>query len=216
MDNSDLQNMIDKYKEELIKFAKDNGGYVSEGVLKSMPEAVQTASQPVQQPMPRQEPEDIDELVGTNPDSYNAGRTEPTYRNLDEFKTQNTGEGTLKVQVYSGREAFPVVNARVVVSKDFEEGTHTFYDDMTDISGIVDSMNLSAPPKDMAQRNNTEPVLSTYTIRVTHPYYITTVYTNVPIFDSVLSIQPVNLVPKTGTPADENEIVYVEQEPIDL
>lgn len=215
MDNFELQNMIEKYKEELLKYAKENGGYVSEDVINSMPEAKEVVANVNEVPQIR-EPEEITELVGTNPDGYNAERNEPTYRNLEEFKKDNTAEGTMKVQVFAGREIFPIVNARVVVSKDFTEGNHVFYDEMTDISGIVDSLILSAPPKENAKRTNEMPIFSTYTIKVTHPYYITTVYKNVPVFDSVLSIQPVNMIPKTGTPTDDNEIVYTEQEPTDL
>ncbi len=216
MNNSDLQNMIEKYKEELLKYAKENGGYVSDDVINNIPvsdEAVPAAVNDIPQ---LREPEEITELVGTNPDNYNAGRNEPTYRNLEEFKAENTGEGTMKIQAFTGRESFPIVNARAVISKDFTEGTHVFYDEMTDISGIIDPMRLSAPPSENAKRTNEAPVLSTYTVKVTHPYYITTVYKNVPVFDGVMSIQPVNMVPKTGTPTDDNEIVIVEQEPKDL
>ncbi len=215
MNNSDLQNMIEKYKDELLKYARENGGYVSDEVINNMP--VSTDSMPAVNDIPQlREPEEITELVGTNPDNYNAGRDEPTYRNLEEFKAENTGEGTMKIQAYSGRGSFPVVNARVVISKDFTEGTHVFYDEMTDVSGIVEPVRLSTPPSENATRTNEVPVLSTYTIKVTHPYYITTVYKNVPVFDGIMSIQPVNMIPKTGTPTDDNEIVFEEQEPKDL
>ena len=122
----------------------------------------------------------------------------------------------MKVQVFSGREAFPVVSARVQISKNFEDGERFFADELTDTSGIVEGVSLIAPKKDLAQENNEILPYSTYTIKVTHPYYITTLYTNVPVFDDVLSIQPVNLVPKTGTPSDDNEIIYVDEEPKDL
>ena len=97
-----------------------------------------------------------------------------------------------------------------------DKGVHTFFDKLTDTSGIVDNLSLIAPMKDIARDDNNVLPYSTYTIRVTHPYYVTTVYTKVPVFDGVTSIQPVNLVPKTGTPSDDNEIIYVDEEPEDL
>lgn len=215
MDNIDLQNMIEKYKEELLKYAKDNDVYVNDDVLSKMPEAKPTVSV-VSEPSVNEPEADITELEGTNPDNFNAGRIEPTYENVDDFREKNRGKGYLKVQAFSGKEAFPIVNARVIVSKNFNSSSHTFYDELTDTSGIVDDLELNTPQKDLATQDNKALPFSTYTVRVTHPYFITTVYTNVPMFDGITSIQPVNMIPRTGTPMDDNEIVYVEQEPTDL
>ncbi len=215
MNNIDLQNMIEKYKKELLKYAKDNDVYVNDEVLSQMPEAKQTVSV-VSEPNDGIQEADITELEGTNPDNFNAGRIEPTYENVDDFTEKNKGKGYLKVQAFSGKQSFPIVNARVIVSKNFNSGSHTFYDELTDTSGIVDNLELNTPEKDLAKQDNKTSPFSTYTVRVTHPYFITTVYTNVPMFDGITSIQPVNMIPRTGTPMDDNEIVYVEQEPTDL
>ncbi len=215
MNNSELQNLIEKYKEELLKYANENGGFVSREVIEKIPEATPVVSV-VSSPDNTGKEADITELEGTNPTNYNAGRTEPTYIDLSDFRAKNNGNGTLKVQTFSGREAFPIVSARVQVTKDFDNGVHTFTDELTDTSGIVDGISLIAPRKNLAQEDNSILPFSTYTIKVTHPNFITTLYTNVPVFDEVTSIQPVNLVPKTGTPTDDNEIIYVDEEPKDL
>ncbi len=215
MNNQDLQNMIEKYKKELVKYAEENGGYVNKEALTQMPESVPVVSV-VSSPDNTGREADITELEGTNPDSFNAGRREPVYRNVDEFRARNRGEGTMRVQAFSGQQAFPVVNANVVISKNFTDGTYTFFDDLTDTSGIIENMSLTAPESGVANEDNEILPYSTYTIRVTHPFFRTTVYNNVPVFDGITSIQPVNLVPKTGTPIDDNDIVYNEIEPVDL
>ncbi|MBE6755016.1 MAG: hypothetical protein E7555_00945 [Ruminococcaceae bacterium] len=215
MNNQDLQNMIEKYKKELVKYAEENGGYVNKEALTQMPESEPVVSV-VSSPDNTGREADITELEGTNPDSFNAGRREPVYRNVDEFRARNRGEGTMRVQAFSGQQAFPVVNANVVISKNFTDGTYTFFDDLTDTSGIIDNMSLTAPESGVANEDNEILPYSTYTIRVTHPFFRTTVYNNVPVFDGITSIQPVNLVPKTGTPIDDNDIVYNETEPVDL
>lgn len=215
MNNQDLQNMIEKYKKELVKYAEENGGYVKKETLSQMPEA-EPAVSVVSSPDNTGREADITELEGTNPDSFNAGRREPVYRNVDEFRARNRGEGTMRVQAFSGQQAFPVVNANVVISKNFTDGTYTFFDDLTDTSGIIENMSLTAPESGVANEDNEILPYSTYTIRVTHPFFRTTVYNNVPVFDGITSIQPVNLVPKTGTPIDDNDIVYNETEPVDL
>ncbi len=215
MNNQELQNMIEQYKKELLKYAEENGGFVKSDVISSLPRAESVASI-VSSPDNTGKEADITELEGTNPDSFNAGRKEPVYRNVEDFKAKNKGEGSLRVQAFSGRQTFPVVNARVIVSKDFTDGTYTFFDDLTDTSGIVENMTLSSPGRNVATENNTVLPYSTYTIKVTHPFFRTTVYNNVPVFDGITSIQPVNLVPKTGTPIDDDDIVYNETEPVDL
>ncbi len=215
MNNSELQNMIEKYKKELLKYANENGGFVKKEILEKEPEAKPVVAVVSSEDYTNREA-DITELEGTNPTGYNAGRVEPVYSSAEDFRRKNAGVGRMKVQVFSGREAFPVVSARVQISKNFEDGERFFADELTDTSGIVEGVSLIAPKKDLAQENNEILPYSTYTIKVTHPYYITTLYTNVPVFDDVLSIQPVNLVPKTGTPSDDNEIIYVDEEPKDL
>lgn len=215
MNNSELQNLIEKYKEELLKYANENDGFIKKEIVENLPETQPVVSV-VSSPDNTGKEADITELEGTNPTNYNAGRIEPTYTDLADFRARNSGNGTMKVQVFSGREAFPIVSARVQVTKDFGSGVHTFSDQLTDTSGIVDGISLIAPRKDMSQEDNNILPYSTYTIRVTHPNFITTLYTNVPVFDEVVSIQPVNLVPKTGTPTDDNEIIYVDEEPKDL
>ncbi len=215
MNNNELQNLIEKYKQELLKYADENGGFVSDKVMADLPESEPVVSIVDSSDNTGKEA-DITELEGTNPRGIDSGRSEPTYNNLTEFQNRNRGKGNMRVQVFSGREAFPIVNARVVVTKDFNEGTHTFFDDLTDTSGIVENMSLTTPISDTATENNNILPYSTYTVRVTHPYFISTVYTNVPVFNGITSIQPVNMVPKTGTPTDDNDIVYVEREPIDL
>ncbi len=215
MNNSDLQNMIEKYRKELLKYAEENGGFVKNEAMQ-MPEseAVVSVLNAPDDNVTREA--DITELEGTNPESFDSGRNEPTYRDVNEFRNRNRGQGKLKVQVFSGREAFPVVNARVSVMKEFDNGPFAFFDELTDTSGIVDNMPLTTVISENVRENNSFLPYSTYSIRVTHPYYITTVYSNVPVFNGITSIQPVNMIPKTGTPMDDNDIVYVEREPVDL
>lgn len=215
MNSSDLQKLIEDYKKELIKYANENEIFIKDEVQEKTQEAIPTVSV-VSSPDRTDMEADIKELEGTNPTGYNSGRIEPQYESDSEFRRKNNGKGEMKVQVFSGREAFPVVSANVVVTKDFKNGIYTYYDLLTDTSGIVDGLSLVAPDSKMAQENNSFVPYSTYTIKVMHPNYITTVYTNVPVFDGVTSIQPVNLIPKTGTPVDDEEIIYTDEEPSDL
>lgn len=215
VNNSDLQKLIEDYKKELIRYANENDilikGEIDNNSENSMPVAAIISS-----PDNTEKEADINELEGTNPTGYDSGRIEPQYKNDSDFRRINKGKGSMKVQVYSGREAFPVVSANVQVTKDFDDGIYVYYDLLTDTSGIAEDISLVTPDSKMAQEDNLFVPYSTYTVKVTHPNFITTVYTNVPVFDGIMSIQPVNLIPKTGTPVDDEEIIYTDEEPKDL
>ncbi len=216
MNNQDLQRLIEKYEKELIKYAEENGAFDKSIPITEKEEISVPVVSVVSSPDNTGREADITELEGTNPNSYDAGRKEPVYRDLNDFKSKNRGDGDMKIQVFSGRQSFPVVGAEVTVSKNFADGTYTFFTELTDTSGIVDNLSLSTPESGVANENNEILPYSTYTVRVTHPFFRTTAYYNVPVFDGIMSIQPVNLIPKTGTPADDEDIVYNETEPVDL
>lgn len=216
MNNQDLQRMIEKYEKELIKYAEENGAFDKRNPENEKEEKVLPVVSVVSSPDNTGREADITELEGTNPDSYNSGRKEPSYSDINDFRRRNSGKGEMKIQAFSGRQSFPVVGAEVTVSKDFADGTYTFFTELTDTSGIVDNLSLSTPESGVANENNEILPYSTYTLRVTHPFFRTTSYFNVPVFDGIMSIQPVNLIPKTGTPLDDEDIVYNEIEPVDL
>ena len=226
MNNSEIQNMIEKYKKELVEYAKKNEGYIAnmpeEDMMDTEPEAVpaQTTVTAPQMTSPvtqnNQEPREITELEGTNPEGYVSGRVDPPYATYEDFLNSNPGKGYLKVQTFAGREAFPVVNANVVVSKMLASSEQIIHNKYTDISGVVDNLELSAPSKELSEEPNNSIPYATYVIKVSHPYFLTTIFKNVPVFDSVKSIQQVAMVPRTGTPADDKEIVYDESGVKDL
>ncbi|MGN0545622.1 MAG: hypothetical protein ACI4I0_08725 [Acutalibacteraceae bacterium] len=117
--------------------------------------------------------------------------------------------GTLRVETYGSNGLYPVSNSRVIVYKMIDGDKYYIYDSHTDASGILDGLELPAPDKSLSETQQAAggPVpYATYDIYVSHPGFVSTYFENVPIFDSTLSIQSVEMLPKvSGEP--ENEVI---------
>lgn len=127
------------------------------------------------------------------------------------FKSENSGTGTLKVQVYIAKGAIPLQDAAVYVTKEFNGSPRVFFSGTTDADGIVAGIQLPAPPRQESQQPEEVPPYATYNIYVDAAGYRPEEFKGVPIFDGVQSIQPVNMTPANG--ADLPAEVTVEEEP---
>ena len=106
-----------------------------------------------------------------------------------------TKTGWLRIQAYTGLGSGPAPGATAVISRQFADGVHVFATVQTDESGIADDIPLPAPDKSLAESPAGEAPYADYRITVTRPGYRTEVYTEVPVFDGIKSIQPVQLTP---------------------
>lgn len=111
------------------------------------------------------------------------------------FLLQNPKMGELRIQATAGGRAVPIAGAEVTVSKTFTDGSQIFATAVTDASGIVDGIELPAPDKSQSQNPSGDAPYSVYTVTVSHPGYRSEIYTQVPIFDGIKSIQPVHFIP---------------------
>lgn len=203
MDQTALQAMIDRYKTELMETAARStlprpevsavpaAAAIPEPVAESMPE-------PIGQP----EPEAFAPSPDTEVNPPEAGDGEdplqpiaPENVTYEEFVQENPKSGTLRIQAFAGRQAVPVSEAQVTVSRRFKDGPHEFASGMTDENGIFDGIVLPAPDKSLAEAPEGIAPYATYDIRVSHPDYRTEIYQQVPIFEGVNSIQPVRFLP---------------------
>ena len=117
---------------------------------------------------------------------------------FDKFKGECNKRGTLRVKTYSSNGLYPVGNSRVVVYKEIDGEKYYIYDSHTDSSGILDNLLLPAPDKSLSQteQGTGGPApCATYNIFVSRPGFVDTHLENVPIFDSTVSIQSVEMLP---------------------
>ncbi len=134
-------------------------------------------------------------------------------REINDFLRQNPESGSIRVEVYASDRAFGIGSARVMIFVNLPSGNVAVFDGLSDISGSTPGINLPAPPRELSQSpNNGEiPPYSTYTIYVEHPSYTRAVFTAVPVFSGVESIQPVQMLAKVaGT--DEPEPIIIDEE----
>ena len=116
---------------------------------------------------------------------------EPVADTFESFRQRNTKSGFLRVQTFAGPQTIPVPDANVLVTRDFIDGARRFASGKTAQSGVLDGIVLPAPDGSLAQQPGTIPPYSLYDSQVSHPDYRTEIYKQVPIFDGVKSIQPV-------------------------
>ena len=175
----EFDEMIEKYKKELLEFSKQNPQRCCEEQKNTAP-AAQPADENPQE-------DDVQEYITVSP-----------YRDYDDFKLRNGSQGTLRVQAFAADRSFPVSEAEVVAEVQLLTGSRELFRGRTDADGIVDNIALPAPDKSLSlDENNTLEPFALYNITVSHPEYAEGKFSNVPVFDSVKSIQPAELVPLT-------------------
>lgn len=221
MDSFDKR--IEDYKRELLKYAKKNGNIFignNEG-FKTADEAQKTTeNKPTKKykdqyvsnrPMPVEysgNEENSDKPIKVNTVPQKTGeQTSPqsqTYRSYEDFINDNPKAGKLRIQTYAATQVFPIQNARVIVEKEFEEGKHTFAEEYTDIDGIADEIILPTKSKSLSLTPEEAIPYATYTVKVTHPQFSPITFHNVPIFESIESLQPVAMQPSSRPSAYED------------
>ena len=116
----------------------------------------------------------------------------------NEFLKFNRNFGILKIQVSTPFQGTAIKNARVIITKTIGDYTHQLYDCMTDNSGLINSLQLPAPSKDLTNAPTDAKPFADYDIYIDHPDY--EAQTNIAlVFDSVKSVQPVQLSALAGT-----------------
>lgn len=115
---------------------------------------------------------------------------------FEEYIQGNPGRGTLKVQVSSANQSFPVGNVFVDVAVLSNGIRYSLYQDVTDSSGIVDEIVL---PSCAAADNNSPETAgrkdATYLVSVFHPAFKEVVDFPVTVQDRVETILPIVLEP---------------------
>ena len=111
------------------------------------------------------------------------------------FMRQNPESGFLRVQVFAANQAFPIQNASVVVSKVFGGNIRVFFTAQTDANGIMSRITLPAPDRELADSPSALQPYSTYNIVVTHPRFTEVRIDDVAVFDSVETVQNVEMIP---------------------
>ena len=116
----------------------------------------------------------------------------------EEYIRMYPGRGTLKVQLSVARGAYPIKNAMVDVAQIYNGVRYSLYNDVTDISGIVDNMVLPARSIDTTLNFDSLLPEAEYIVTIFHPDFQEITDCKVLIHDRIETILPISLTPLTG------------------
>jgi len=126
-----------------------------------------------------------------------------------------SGLGTLQVTAATARRTYPVANANVTVSVHGTTPPSVLYNVQTDSSGMTPALRLPGVPVALSLVPNTDfssiADRYSYDIAITHPSFITMLYTNVVIYESITSVQNADMIPKATSPNPDRPIRFDEK-----
>lgn len=123
------------------------------------------------------------------------------------------GTGYIVVRVSTANGAIPISGAHVVIRGGDVNNSGVIYSLYTSSSGLTEKTALPAPSKSFSEQPGTERPYSSYNIDVFAEGYRDSFYANVPVFDTITSVQPANMIPKTENESPDSfttgdEITY--------
>lgn len=98
-------------------------------------------------------------------------------------------QGFFKAVVRTADGIIPIENARVTI-----EGEGEKYELLTDRSGITPTLSLPAPPAANSQSALQASPFATYRVVTRKEGYYTQITENAPVFEGVVSVQPIVLI----------------------
>lgn len=121
----------------------------------------------------------------------------PQYANIG-----YTGLGYLVIRASTASSAIPLEGATVVVRGNQPNFSAVIVEMTTERNGLTPKISLSAPPRGNSTSPGMENPFATYNVDVTLDGYFPTSAQQIPIFDGITSVQPINLIPlpQNGVP----------------
>ena len=120
------------------------------------------------------------------------------------------GRGYLIVSVRAGEGAIPLEGALVTLRGSEALEGDAIASFITDQSGNTPRITLPAPPRANSERPNGGLPYASYSADISLDGYYSNLYTNIPIFDSITSVQTAYLVPlpENGNRSSEEEFIF--------
>ena len=111
---------------------------------------------------------------------------------------ENQRSNNFRFHVYTARDALPIKGAVCIIKRKSNGGYVTLHRLVTDISGQTNPVSLPAPSASLSQfPGNTVQPYALYDAEVSAKGYNTVEIKNIPVFEGVLSVQRVAMIPQT-------------------
>lgn len=162
----------------------------------NLPAAPPPRQEPVEEPaLPMDEPEESPTAENGQEEQ---GTGEPAV-DEDISDTENeapdTDTGFLQIRVFTARQAVPIQNAYVTISKKTSQGEALCWLALTNEDGVTDTFPLPTVSRDISQHPGQEPPFKEYNIQVDASGYYSVQNIGVPIYGGITGIQPVEMIP---------------------
>ena len=117
--------------------------------------------------------------------------------------------GYIQVKTFTAREAMPVPDALVLVTKDGD----LIHQSLTDENGATELIELKTVSRDLSMTAGNAKPFTTYDIQVTANGYLPVRSENVPIFGGVTSVENIAMIPTPEFYRINPDTVYENTEP---
>lgn len=211
------------YERDRSDPLKSNMPQEESAVQEKQPEAVraQVNAAPMQEPTVRMTTDGIvdgtamlrERCAGISSNSSATAEQRQRCREISDFLARNAENGILRIETSASDRTFGVGSARVMIFLPLESGNVMIFDGLTDISGLTDRVRLPAPNRELSMSprgENRALPYSEYSVYVEHPSYVRAVFSNVPVFSGIESIQPVQMLAKVAG-VNEPEPIAVDE-----
>ncbi len=121
------------------------------------------------------------------------------FKKLDEFQEfiqENSSNGKLKIQVFAGNQAMPIPNAKVKITKEVKGKEIVFYTGITDISGIIEDIDLPTPNTTYNLEKKEVPSKTNYKISIENNDFEPILNQSIGMLNNVKVLQYLKLIPK--------------------
>lgn len=183
--SEDFQKMIKRYNEELKNYNKKAKSKITPVNAESI-----TQNSTIQNDISNETKESNNNLFQEN---YILPNIEEN-QIIEGQKSDLTGEGYLKVQVFTAKQASPLSGAVVSISLD-NNGEALIKNYITDINGETPLISLPTVSKEESLNPGIANPYASYRVRISADGFFTIDSVNVPIFDGESSVLPVEMLP---------------------
>lgn len=117
---------------------------------------------------------------------------------MDRFSAIDNSDGRtgyLVVRVSTALGAIPLKGATVTVRGNTKESSGVVFSLVSDRDGLTQKVALPTPPRNASSSPSSSPPYSSWNVDVFLEGYSSALYTGVPVYASVVSVQPAILVP---------------------
>ena len=118
----------------------------------------------------------------------------------------DTSTGYLIVKVSTARGAIPLEGATVNIRGNAGDNSSIIYSLLSGNDGRTPRVSLETPPKENSERPGGASAYATYNIDVFKDGYVPLYFNSVPVFPSVISVQPAVMVPSDSLSGQGREI----------